>query len=1236
MVIYCTFGTIPVKRQIMHSAETKYKVLSICAVSSLLLLSMLIGTVEARDDHPIGEKVVAMEVNEDIPTREGEYQIPLINGLEYLAIGPAEFTDIMAPLIEWKTNKGVKAVYMPLYGPEGILEPENEPRGRDKPEQIRSFIYAMWENHEETLKWILLVGDGEIIPMRKTFVNGTYDPGVDNEKNFVLTDYYYADLEGTWDDYSRNDVFGEEGEIEWNPNVYVGRFPASNVEELSIMVDRQLGYEIDPPVGSWARSTLLAGSLMDRPNIRDNIDTTMVDEGYNDYKDNGYEVVTKVDDLLPDNVTSYILADYPQTQYGGYSQLFDTLNRSTFESYFEMGFSTALLVCHGDSNGNCTEYRGDGGGALPYWLDEESYFDYEMAETIENGRRVPLVYISNCDSLNFSEEDDTNMERLLGNQNGGAIGLIGASTTTYRGEYYDGGSYGNWWLARKFFELLYNVTSHPAQALYMQKAAYENYIWEVRDYTIEEFRMHRIDNLAYNLLGDPEGPIWLDVPRTFSASLPTPYDQDNNTFRVEVYDEATGLPVEGARITLIDPSDPELYIRENTDERGVAEFILIRESLDPLSITIDHPGYVPLIKEVEVVSYRNVELLPEMILDPAIPCEGQDLNVHLRVRNSGLVDLYNFVVTLNISKVAPEGRYLKTKDDLPRPIPILKVNQTMDLNFTFPPSYLLSGSSIIMAEVSPPYMPSHVLIESDTTDNVLERMVRVNDPLYFQGTIPNQLLKEDTPLSLDPGTLDLSPYLWDNDDFPEVPIKAWVSDVQGGFDAGITGMELDIIPHTDWNGNGTLNVTASDGSTYDTRTIYVKVGAVNDPPEFFCCPETLTVSEDHTTNFTVILWDIDSESLTLESNLMDLKIRDHEKITKGFNISISPDDDLVGESLITFTAYDDEGLNVTYIMRLEVTQTNDPPTFEDIPQVNCTQGSSKLIELEIWDVDLDVDFTIYMEWDKYNHTSNSTSFLYKVPSDAKPGIYKVQAWVTDEHGATTTGSFMLLVEAKDDSVLNSYIFAMIVVVMVMIVLYGAFIKIQEKRQKEVVEQVGTNRPLEARALSKETFEEEEDKAIAAPPVPTDIEGDIARKMQDGEESTDPSHPHRGVRSDSDESVDSSNPRRSVGSDSDESVDLSNPRGGDETDVSSNPRGINKSVDLSNPRRSVGSDSDESVDSSNLRGSVHSGTNETGVSSYLRGSIRSDDDIIVLSPPMAEVPTLLADDLDELADDLFDD
>ena len=1142
MVIYCTSGTIQVKRQIMHSAETRSRVLSICTVTSFLLVALLTGTVQAHDDRPMGGEMGGFV--EESATREGEYQTPLINGLEYLAIGPVEFTDVMAPLIEWKTNKGVKAVYIPLNGPEGILEPENEPWGRDEPEQIRSFITAMWKNHMN-LKWVLLVGDGEIIPMRNTFVNGSYDPAVDNEKNFVMTDYYYADLQGTWDDVSRNEVFGEEGEIEWNPDVFVGRFPASNVEELSIMVDRQLGYEIDPPLGSWARSTLLAGSLMDRPNIRDNLETTMVDEGYNDYKDNGYEVVTKVDDLLPDHVTSYILADYPQFQYGGYSQLFDTLNRSTFESYFEMGFSTALLACHGDSNGNCTEYKGEGGGALPFWLDEADYFDYEVAETIENGRRVPLVYISNCDSLNFSEEEDTNMERLLRNPSGGAIGLIGATATTYRGEYIDGESYGNWWLAQKFFELLYNVTAHPAEALYMQKAAYENYIWEERgaDYSVEEFRMYRIDNLAYNLLGDPEGPIWLDVPKTFSASLPTPYDQDNNTFRVEVYDEATGLPVEGALITLIDPSDPELYIRKTTDEHGVAEYILIRESLGPLSITIDHPRFIPLIEEIEVVSNRNVEILQEMTLNPAIPCEGKDLIVHLKVRNSGRVDLYNFVVTLNISEVTPEGTYLRIKDDLPRPIPILRVNQTLDLNFTFSPSYILSGFSIIMAEVAPPYMPSHILIESDTTDNVLERRVQVNDPLYFKGTIPNQLLKEDTPLSQDTGTLDLSPYLWDNDNFPEVPITAWVSDVQGGFDAVITGMELEIIPHTNWNGNGALNVTASDGSTLDTRTIQVRVEAVNDPPEFFYCPETLTVSEDHTTNFTVILGDIDSGSLTLTSNMMDLKIGDHEDIEKGFNISISPDDDLVGESLITFTAHDGEGLNATYIMRLEVTQTNDPPTIEEIPQVNCTQGSSVLIELSIWDVDLDVEFTIYMEWSKYNFTSSSTSFLYKVPSDAKPGEYKVDIWITDEHGATTVGSFMLLVEERDNSDQNSFIFIMIVLVMVLIVLYGAFIKIQEKRQKEMVEQVGTNRPLEARALTTETFEEEEEETITAPPVPSEVEGDIARKMKDGE------------------------------------------------------------------------DHDGSVDSSNLQ---------------------DDDEIVVVSPPMAEVPTLLADDLDELANDLFND
>ena len=109
-------------------------------------------------------------------------------------------------------------------------EIQNKSKGIDLPEQIRNWLK---DNVSEQDKYLLLIGEpsnnnytwnstGGRLPMRII-----YPVGKDWSWR-VATDFYYADLDGDWDK-NKNSIFGEyEDEINWKPQLTVGRIPTSD------------------------------------------------------------------------------------------------------------------------------------------------------------------------------------------------------------------------------------------------------------------------------------------------------------------------------------------------------------------------------------------------------------------------------------------------------------------------------------------------------------------------------------------------------------------------------------------------------------------------------------------------------------------------------------------------------------------------------------------------------------------------------------------------------------------------------------------------------------------------------------------------------------------------------------------------------------------------------------------------------------------------------------------------
>ncbi len=141
---------------------------------------------------------------------------------EMLVIVPDEYTETLAPLVEWKIKKGIRTTVATLS------------QTGTTPEDIKSFIEGYYANNPG-LAYILFAGDHEDLP--------TYTYGVTGAGEDLWSDTYYAQLEG--DDFY--------------PEVLVGRF-SGNVDEVALMVSRTLEYETNPLEGNWITRAAGIGS----------------------------------------------------------------------------------------------------------------------------------------------------------------------------------------------------------------------------------------------------------------------------------------------------------------------------------------------------------------------------------------------------------------------------------------------------------------------------------------------------------------------------------------------------------------------------------------------------------------------------------------------------------------------------------------------------------------------------------------------------------------------------------------------------------------------------------------------------------------------------------------------------------------------------------------------------------------------------------------------------------------
>ncbi|MFH1958050.1 MAG: C25 family cysteine peptidase [bacterium] len=167
-------------------------------------------------------------------------------------ITPADVKTAQTEMYLIITNEGLKNSFQNLADSKSSMfnceiktveEIYSSYEGEDEQAKIRNCITDYY-NGSNNLKYVLLGGDTDVVPARGVYarVEGSAALGEVYVDYSIPCDLYYADLTGDWDS-SGNGIYGEVADdVNFIPEVFVGRAPVGTVAEAENFVKKVLAY----------------------------------------------------------------------------------------------------------------------------------------------------------------------------------------------------------------------------------------------------------------------------------------------------------------------------------------------------------------------------------------------------------------------------------------------------------------------------------------------------------------------------------------------------------------------------------------------------------------------------------------------------------------------------------------------------------------------------------------------------------------------------------------------------------------------------------------------------------------------------------------------------------------------------------------------------------------------------------------------------------------------------------
>jgi len=340
---------------------------------------------------------------------------------DLVIITPSQFILPVSKLADHKNSVGINTMITTLE------EIYSTYKGNDRPEQIKFFIKHAVEAWG--VKYILLVGgmkshlngaprddlnEGSkewYLPVRYTNLwdvdAAPPDPG-------FISDLYYADIYNGSGDFCSWDSCGDgvyggwtnptigppnyqTDQIDFYPDVYLGRLPCRNIYEVTNIVNKIIAYEEKPLDSSWFKKIVVVGG-----------------DPYDDQGTNYNE-----GELVAEKAVSYLPGFTPVRLYASYQQGLPRSTPLARNIIREISAGCGLLFFDG---------HGSPGWWNAYWpgqfdsLIQGGGLSVYQFPWLQNGNRLPVCVIGGCHNSMFNV---TLVRTLTDSENGHATWTYG-------------------------------------------------------------------------------------------------------------------------------------------------------------------------------------------------------------------------------------------------------------------------------------------------------------------------------------------------------------------------------------------------------------------------------------------------------------------------------------------------------------------------------------------------------------------------------------------------------------------------------------------------------------------------------------------------------------------------------------------------------------------------------------------------------------------------------------------
>lgn len=407
----------------------------------------------------------------------------------------------------------------------------------------------------DNLVYLLIVGGHQDIPAKH--IESVYN-------NSYYTDYYYGCI--------NNNMYQE---------ICVGRIPVETLEEASVVLGKIINYEENPiDDTNFYQSVLACSQFQDEQNHLNSL--IREPDGYEDmrFTQTSEEIVNYLADSLGYNVNRvYKTNDNVNPTYWNYEDNGDLeipnyLKRSSgfnwngdkdsINNYLEEGTFLTIYNGHGAS----------GGWSQPQY--EGYYITYEL----NNQRKTPVVFSMSCSTGRFIHEGGKSFsESFLWKENGGCVGIISATETTFGGhtDILEQGMIDAIWptpgLLPQFRGIAPNYSSHIAVYQLGDILRQGNKILEESGYCTEYpnestgINNRKRTREVFHCLGDPSMQLYTSKPIPFSnvsiegSTTFCNVDLGNDTGTITFYNQQT--------------NNVECFIGSNASYSGLTDNLVV-------------------------------------------------------------------------------------------------------------------------------------------------------------------------------------------------------------------------------------------------------------------------------------------------------------------------------------------------------------------------------------------------------------------------------------------------------------------------------------------------------------------------------------------------------------------------------------------------------------------------------------------------------------------------------------